>query len=1359
MIEAEKLAPEKTAGTKRRFKLAQALVGVVLLGVVVGLGLYLNSESFRQRVRGRIVAELERMTGGRVELQSFTWNLSKLRFEARGLTIHGLEAPGEEPYVHADRISIRLKIISLLARQVALREVILDRLAVHLIIAADGTTNQPTPKTAGAGGGISADQLFDLAVSRVEINGGTLLLNQERIPFDLAGERFSASMNYSRAEHGYEGVVAASLLAAHWRNSPPMNGDVNFHFLMRAAETQVKSLKISSGKSTAEAIGWVRDYSHPEVDLHYTAALDLPEFARQTNIPELRAGRADLKGHLNYQANRVFSEGQADARALTWSDPSVPVHASGVDVSSTFTLTPERFTLPRFSARIFGGSVQGDLQIANWKAVAKMPSPQKGILNLQLSRVQIGQVAAGVSSARLPLNKVDLAGNASGEIKTSWTGALKNAVSEITLDVDPPSAPAAREVPVTAHMHATYRGDIRTLDIGGLNLGTRAIHVNLVGALGSRSARGHLAVNASSLREVQPILDALYPGSRLPISVDGRATFNGTVFGDLNALSANGHVELENFETEIGSYVQGASATGSGPALPSRIHWDSLVSDVGYSPSGLSLQRGTLRRGKGQVGFSGTIGLSHGRFDEANSPLSLDLRFGNVPVEDVQALAGLHYPVTGMAGIDLHVTGTARDLRGGGNLQIAKLTVYGEPFQVFHSQLQLVGREVQFTNLVLSHNGAQMTGNFAYDVSSRGFRFDLTGTGIELASLQSLQAPRLAVEGKGSFHLTGSGAGTGTPAINGRLDVANFKLNHEPLGAMNAVIETRGGQLALRGRATFEDASLNLDGTVQMRTDYPAEMTLQFANLDFDPLLRAYFQGVVGGHSSIAGSADIHGPLRRPRDLSVTGTVSQLAADIGNVKVQNEGPIRLSLDREIVRAQQFHLVGQDTDFFVQGSLGVAGEHALDLHTRGRFNLKLAQGFNPNILAYGPVNFTVDIGGTIGRPLTSGRFELVDAGVSLVDLPNGLSHVNGTMVFAQDRIQIEKLSAHSGGGELNLGGFLAYRNGFFFDLTATGKDVRLRYPPGVSASADASLRYTGSAKSSQLSGDITVTRFGLNPRFDFGVLLSQSKSPLAMSSLNPFLDNLRLDIHVLSTPELRVETSLAKVSGDVDLRVRGSASRPAVLGRVNIAEGDISFNGTKYRLERGDVTFSNPLVIEPVVNIEMSARVQNYDITVGLHGSLTGAGLRLTYRSDPPLSNSDIISLLAFGRPRGQDVYNAATPGQPGQNTPDTSASNANAVLGQALDAAVSNRVERLFGASRVKIDPQFIGQQNNSSARVTVEQTINNNITLTYVTSLTQSTETVVQVEYAVDKNVSIVAVRDRNGVLGFDVHIRRRTK
>ncbi|MGE5325217.1 MAG: translocation/assembly module TamB domain-containing protein, partial [Actinomycetota bacterium] len=350
----------------------------------------------------------------------------------------------------------------------------------------------------------------------------------------------------------------------------------------------------------------------------------------------------------------------------------------------------------------------------------------------------------------------------------------------------------------------------------------------------------------------------------------------------------------------------------------------------------------------------------------------------------------------------------------------------------------------------------------------------------------------------------------------------------------------------------------------------------------------------------------------------------------------------------------------------------------------------------------------------------------------------------------------KLTAQTGGGQLNVGGFLAYRNGLYFDLSATGTDVRLRYPPGVSAAADASLRYTGSERASLLTGDVVVTRFGMNPNFDFANYLTQSRKAAGLTTLNPFLDNLRLDVHITSTPELRVETSLAKLSGDLDLHLRGTAARPTLLGRVNIAEGDISFQGTKYRLERGDISFTNPVTIEPVINTEMSARVQGYDITIGLHGSVApGKNLSMTYRSDPPLSNSDIIALLAFGRTRSQGLYGASQPGPAGSDT----AAASNAILGQALNATFSDRVQRLFGASRVKIDPQFIGSENNPSARVTIEQTINNNITLTYITSLTQSAETVVQVEYNINKNVSIVAVRDENGVLGFDVRIRRRKK
>jgi translocation and assembly module TamB len=244
------------------------------------------------------------------------------------------------------------------------------------------------------------------------------------------------------------------------------------------------------------------------------------------------------------------------------------------------------------------------------------------------------------------------------------------------------------------------------------------------------------------------------------------------------------------------------------------------------------------------------------------------------------------------------------------------------------------------------------------------------------------------------------------------------------------------------------------------------------------------------------------------------------------------------------------------------------------------------------------------------------------------------------------------------------------------------------------------------------------------------------------------DNLRLDVHVLSTPELEVETSLAKIAGDADLRLRGSVARPVVLGRINIVEGDVFFSGTKYHLERGDITFTNPVRIEPILNIEASARVREYDITLGFHGSVDK--LSTTYRSEPPLPTADIIALLALGRTREETALNQTT----NQTFADTES---NAILGQALNAAVSSRVQKLFGVSRIKIDPQ-VGETN-PNARLTIEEQVNKNITLTYITNLASTTQQVIQIEYNVNRNLSILVVRDQYGVLGFEVRMRQRKK
>jgi translocation and assembly module TamB len=89
--------------------------------------------------------------------------------------------------------------------------------------------------------------------------------------------------------------------------------------------------------------------------------------------------------------------------------------------------------------------------------------------------------------------------------------------------------------------------------------------------------------------------------------------------------------------------------------------------------------------------------------------------------------------------------------------------------------------------------------------------------------------------------------------------------------------------------------------------------------------------------------------------------------------------------------------------------------------------------------------------------------------------------------------------------------------------------------------------------------------------------------------------------------------------------------------------------------------------------------------------------------------------------------------------------------------AVSSRIERIFGVSRLKIDPQVGGPETNPGARITMEQQITPDLRFTYITNLASSQQQVIQVEWSVDENWSVLAVRDRNGLFGIDLRWRKR--
>ena len=396
-----------------------------------------------------------------------------------------------------------------------------------------------------------------------------------------------------------------------------------------------------------------------------------------------------------------------------------------------------------------------------------------------------------------------------------------------------------------------------------------------------------------------------------------------------------------------------------------------------------------------------------------------------------------------------------------------------------------------------------------------------------------------------------------------------------------------------------------------------------------------------------------------------------------------------------------------------------------------------------------MDFTVTAEGTVQNPDLRGQVKFTNVNAALEGYVNGLSRMNGTLAFDQDRLDFQNVTAYSGGGLIQVGGFVTYHRGLYADLTAEAKDVRIRYPEGVTSTASASLRFQGSQANMLLSGNVTLTGFAISPDVDFAAVAASSGGISLPPNPSAPSNRVRLDIRITSAPSLNFQNSFARLAGNVELAIRGTLAQPTVLGRVTITEGTATFNGEKFELQHGEIYFSNPVRIQPIIDVTATTTVEDYTITIALQGATTK--LNPTFRSEPPLSEPDIFSLLAMGRTQEEQQIYSTEQQQAGVN------STADSLLGGALNATISNRIQKLFGGGSVRIDPTFVSGVGNATARITVEEPISKTATLTYATNVNSTAEQLIQGEWRMTPDFSVVAVRDESGVFSLVFRLHRR--
>jgi len=564
-------------------------------------------------------------------------------------------------------------------------------------------------------------------------------------------------------------------------------------------------------------------------------------------------------------------------------------------------------------------------------------------------------------------------------------------------------------------------------------------------------------------------------------------------------------------------------------------------------------------------------------------------------------------------------------------------------------------------------------------------------------------------------------------------------------------------------------------GRIALNEAANGELTFRFHDSSLDPYVRLFVPKLSPYTTAVAsGSIRIVGELSDFDHVLVDGTVDTLEMTLFDYAIRNARPIRLALDRNVVRVQDLHLVGEDTQLAVDGTVSLKDER-IALRASGDANLGILQGFFRDVRGSGRAALTAAVDGPLYNPVFSGSAAIAGGRIRHFSLPNSLDAINGTIRFDPTGIRLDDVSATMGGGRVQFGGRIGFDGYLPGDLNVSvrGEDMHLRYPEGVRSTIDADLVVSGNVQALALGGRVTVKSATWNSRIDpnAGILdfgRGRSSGPeLAPAPAAPIVP-LRFDIEVRIPSTLRVENNLARLVASADLQLRGTYDHPLIFGRAEVDRGEVTFEGRRYLVTRGNIDFTDPTRIEPFLDVEAETRVrvprQTYQVTVRALGTLNRLQPELS--SDPPLPAADVLALLF------SDVRRTTGPGdaerralQP-ENRNDWEyallRTRATQLTAGPDSSKVGHIVEQTFGVDTFQLTPSVIDPYSqstrglNPSARVTIGKRISERVYLTFSRNLSSSSnDQILLLEYDESDRLSWILSRNEDSTYAIEVRVR----
>src|SRR5467141_3724182 len=982
------------------------LAVIALLAVVVFFG----SGAGNPLLSRLLVSRLERMTGGKVELRALSIRWFAMRATIKGLVIHGKEALGTEPLFTAEEVQAGLRIDSFWGRRISLNELEIQQPHVHIRVEKNGTTNVPAPPRPASINKPLRDTLFELHIRRLLLADGWILYNDTKTPITVhGGDLLLALDGGGTPDHPlYLGNLVWQTMQFTSKPYVPLQVGLSAKFTLRRDGFTLEQGALSAGHSHLDAQVEMSNFSNPQWSFRYGGWVDLLDIRETLREPTVPTGRVDVRGEGQFASGQYKGSGSYSGQNIAL--PYLVFHAIGLTSRGSYKIDNRGLEVPDFFAGAFGGRVTG-------RVTMRFDGLQFRA-DTHVQDVRLAAVLPAIEHRDFPIDELHWDARVTADTVETWSGPFQHFEISAKTVWENPEQSAAHHQPVSAAWKFRYRYDPSILTIESGEFQTPSSRGSIDGVLAPHNSMINVRFDTGALESYKDFIDGVRgakpssPEAAKPIS--GSARWDGKIVGAPGGSVFQGHLRGERVRYD-------------------GVFLDYLDGDLAYSPLEFALVRGRARRGEMETNIETNLSLTNWSFLPENN-WTAEVNFEKVPVESIEQLLGLAYPVNGSLTGQLHGRGTRKEPSITGLFDLADGTMYGLSFNRLRGQLDVSPDGARIADAELrffppgKENGRGagiITGSAGYRYEDQTISADLVGAALPLENFEKLQSTRLPVGGQVSFRLKANGS-VRTPLGEGTFRVVDLRIGQVIVGSFDGKLTSDGLTAHLELSSAMTTGEVSGGYTLGLADPYPLSGKVSIKNIDLDPfLLTALHLKEFSGHANADGDISLNGSLKQPQSIIVDANLSRLAMNYANVRVENTGPVHFRSTKDSMEIDPVTLKGADTNLQISGSVQFAGRRSVGLHLNGALDLRLIRGFAPNLDARGPAQINASFEGTLDRPRITGRVQIENASARVADFPTGLSAIKGDVVFDATRLYFENMNAESGGGMLHLSGSVNY----------------------------------------------------------------------------------------------------------------------------------------------------------------------------------------------------------------------------------------------------------------------------------------------------------------------------------------------